>query len=47
MINSSVCRYLSSPEAAFRDLPLSLIPGLGLADCLSQYDRLIDSLMNQ
>ena len=47
MINSFVCRYLSSPDAAFTDLPLSLMPGLDLSNCLSQYACLLDSLMNQ
>ena len=47
MINLFVCRYLSSPDAAFTDLPLSLMPGLDLSNCLSQYACLLDSLMNR
>ena len=47
MINTSIYRYLSSPDAAFKDLPLHLTPGLDLSSCLSQYARLLDALSNQ
>ena len=45
-INSFACNYLSLSNSSFYDLPLRLKSGLELHTCLSQYSRLLDSLVS-